>query len=42
MDVTTGGQLCSFRAEGPVRAQPAVFDGVVYLASDDGHVYALE
>ena len=31
-----------FFAEGPVRFAPAVYDGKVYVGSDDGYVYCID
>jgi outer membrane protein assembly factor BamB len=31
-----------FPAEGPIDSSPAIIKGVVYVGSDDGHVYALD
>jgi outer membrane protein assembly factor BamB len=38
----SGGIQWSFYADGPVRFAPVVWDGKVYVASDDGHVYCLD
>jgi len=32
----------TFRTQGPVRSSPVVVDGVVYVGSNDGKVYAIE
>jgi eukaryotic-like serine/threonine-protein kinase len=32
----------AFHTGGPIVASPAVSDGVVYIASMDGHVYAID
>ena len=37
----TGSLLWRYRTGGLVRSSPAMADGVVYIGSDDGHVYAL-
>ena len=36
------GVKWTFKTGGPVVASPAVADGVVYIASDDGYLYALD
>jgi len=37
-----GGVKWAFKAGGPIVTSPAVVDGVVYIASLDGHLYALD
>jgi eukaryotic-like serine/threonine-protein kinase len=37
-----GGVKWTFKAGGPIVASPAVAEGVVYIASLDGHLYALD
>lgn len=37
-----GGVLWRFQTEGTVRSTPALADGVVYVGSSDGHLYALD
>jgi len=37
-----GGVKWSFKTGGPIVASPAVADGVVYIASLDGHLYAVD
>jgi len=39
---TLGGVKWVFKAGGPVVTSPAVADGVVYIASLDGHLYAVD
>ncbi|MHC4567496.1 MAG: outer membrane protein assembly factor BamB family protein [Planctomycetota bacterium] len=39
----TGGEISwEFFTEGPVRFAPAVYDGKVYVGSDDGYVYCID
>jgi len=40
-DTQTGARLWRFFADGPVRMAPAAWDGKLYAASDDGHLYCL-
>jgi hypothetical protein len=42
LDRRTGEVLWRFRTGGQVKSSPVVLDGVVYLGSDDGRIYALE
>lgn len=42
LDLSTGLQRWHFYTEGPVRFAPAVAGDLVYVASDDGHLYALK
>jgi outer membrane protein assembly factor BamB len=42
LDVTTGGVIWKYQAEGPVVSSPTYQDGVVYIGSMDHHVYALK
>lgn len=37
-----GGVQWSFVTGGPVRSQPVVVGGVLYVGSNDGHIYALD
>lgn len=39
-DLTTGYEVWKFRTDGQIVAQPTVFEGAVYVASDDGGVYS--
>ena len=41
-DLTTGEELWSFFAEGPIRLAPTVVEGKVLFGSDDGGVYCLD
>lgn len=41
LDAATGKERWSFFTGGPVRFAPAVADGRVFAASDDGHLYCL-
>jgi len=41
LDIRSGGEVWRFYAEGPVRLAPAAWQGHVYFASDDGHLYCL-
>jgi outer membrane protein assembly factor BamB len=41
LDAETGNQRWSFFTEGPVRTAPTVWEGRVYVGSDDGSVYCL-
>lgn len=41
-DTRTGTARWTFMTDGPVRFAPAVWEGRVYLVSDDGHLYALD
>ena len=42
VELSTGNELWNFQAEGEVLSFPAIVDGVVYLGSKDGNVYALK
>ena len=42
LDAKTGSEQWRFRARNDVFSSPVIGDGVVYIGSDDGHVYALE
>ncbi|MCE5280077.1 MAG: PQQ-binding-like beta-propeller repeat protein [Planctomycetaceae bacterium] len=42
IDLATGKEAWTFYTEGPVRLPPAVGDGKVYVASDDGWLYCLD
>ncbi len=42
MDAASGKIVWSFLAEGPVRFAPTVYNGRVYVGSDDGYVYCLK
>lgn len=41
-DIETGAETWRHYADGPVRLAPAVWDGRVYFASDDGRLYCLD
>ncbi len=41
-DTRTGAERWTFLAGGPVRFAPTVWEGRVYFASDDGHLYCLD
>ncbi len=41
-DAATGAERWRFFAEGPVRFAPVAWEGRVYFASDDGHLYCLD
>ena len=41
LDVTTGSEIWSFYADGPVRFAPVVWKDAVMFASDDGHLYSV-
>jgi outer membrane protein assembly factor BamB len=41
LDVESGKVRWTFFTEGPIRFSPAIYDGRVYLASDDGFLYCL-
>jgi outer membrane protein assembly factor BamB len=41
LNTDTGAERWRFWANGPVRLAPAVSDGRVFVASDDGHLYSL-
>jgi outer membrane protein assembly factor BamB len=40
-NISTGRQLWSFNTGNQINASPAVFDGVVYIGSQDGNFYAI-
>ncbi len=42
LDATTGRELWSFFADGPIRYAPVVSRGRLYFGSDDGWIYCLE
>jgi len=42
IDAAKGKVRWTFFTEGPVRFAPAVYDGRVYVGSDDGYVYCLD
>jgi len=42
IDASQGKVRWTFFTEGPVRFAPAVYDGRVYVGSDDGYVYCLD
>ncbi len=42
LDAETGRPRWKFTTGGPIRFAPAVDDGRVYVASDDGHLYCLD
>ena len=41
LDAPTGAELWSFTTGGVIQSSPAVADGVLYIGSEDNHVYAL-
>ena len=41
MNATSGAELWNYTTGGSVDSSPAVVNGVVYIGSDDGNVYAL-
>ncbi len=41
LNAKTGREVWSYFTEGPVRLAPTVYDGKVYVGSDDGFVYCL-
>ncbi len=41
LDLRTGRELWTFFTDGPVRLPPAAWQGKVYFASDDGHLYCV-
>jgi len=41
LDAKTGQRRWTFCTEGPVRFAPTLYDGKVYVGSDDGYVYCL-
>jgi outer membrane protein assembly factor BamB len=41
VDAQTGEELWSYKTEGAVHSTPVVDNGVVYVGSLDGHLYAL-
>src|SRR5205085_5429614 len=42
LDTATGAEKWRYYAEGPVRFAPAAWEGRVYFACDDGHLYCLD
>ncbi len=42
LDTETGAERWTFFADGPVRFAPAAWEGRVYFAADDGHLYCLD
>ena len=40
-DITSGDELWSFYADGPVRLAPVAWQDKLFFASDDGHLYCL-
>ncbi|NQV33078.1 MAG: PQQ-binding-like beta-propeller repeat protein, partial [Phycisphaeraceae bacterium] len=42
LDARSGDRLWVFYTEGPVRLAPALYQGKVYVGSDDGRVYCLD
>ncbi|MCC6420310.1 MAG: PQQ-binding-like beta-propeller repeat protein [Gemmataceae bacterium] len=42
LDTATGAERWRFHADGPVRFAPTAWDGRLYVASDDGHLYCLD
>ncbi len=41
IDLATGSEKWTFYTEGPVRFAPVVYEGRLYVASDDGYLYCL-
>ena len=41
-DTRSGERLWEFRAEGPIRFAPVAWNGKLYVASDDGHLYCVD
>jgi outer membrane protein assembly factor BamB len=42
LDTATGAEKWCFHADGPIRFAPAGWEGRLYVASDDGHLYCLD
>ncbi len=42
LPATVGRVKWTFPAEGGIDSSPAIYKGVIYVGSDDGHVYALD
>jgi outer membrane protein assembly factor BamB len=42
VESATGNEAWKFKTDGPVVSSPWVAEGVLYVGSDDGNVYALE
>lgn len=42
LDAVTGKERWSFFTGGPVRLAPTIYEGKVYMGSDDGYVYCLD
>jgi outer membrane protein assembly factor BamB len=42
LDARTGKQLWTFQTQGRITASPVVAGGVMYVASHDGMLYAVE
>ena len=40
-NATTGGQIWNFSTGNQIVSSPAVYDGAVYIASQDGYFYAI-
>lgn len=41
LNIATGTQVWYFATKGPVDSSPAVVDGIVYVGSNDGNLYAI-
>jgi outer membrane protein assembly factor BamB len=41
IDAKTGDKAWEFTTGGPIDSSPWPADGVIYVGSDDGHIYAL-
>jgi outer membrane protein assembly factor BamB len=42
LDTRTGQERWTFHTDGPVRFAPVAWEGRLYVASDDGHLYCLD
>ncbi|MNP33621.1 Serine/threonine-protein kinase AfsK [compost metagenome] len=42
VDAETGKSLWTYQTEGNIYSSPALDHGVVFIGSDDGHMYAIE
>ncbi len=40
-DIDSGEPVWEFYTDGPIRVAPVVWDGRIYVPSDDGHIYCL-
>jgi hypothetical protein len=41
LNATTGSQIWVFPTQNQINSSPAVFDGVIYIGSQDGNFYAI-